>query len=86
MLGDFEEGKAATAHQLEIKTDYKRRLPVVLCALAHVDESRAREFAIKIRDMWQMDPRPKMHVQKTVKFMGECSHSPGSFHCGDGAA
>eukprot|EP00973_Karenia_brevis_P014910 2035539-Karenia_brevis.AAC.1 len=42
LVNHFANAKSATLVYLELKCNYVLRLPVLLCALAHVDEEDAR--------------------------------------------
>eukprot|EP00972_Heterocapsa_arctica_P037835 5569566-Heterocapsa_arctica.AAC.1 len=46
----------------------------MFCALAHVKEDVARDFAPKILEAWNQDPRQEVHHRLTWKLM-----RPGSF-------
>ena len=69
VAGDFEQGKASMLLLLKLKTNYFEKLPWLFCALAHSDETIARNFASKIRLAWAADPRPEAHHRITADLM-----------------
>ena len=68
-MEDFGKGRAAMMTYIRLKTDYLQRLPWMLCALAHLDESVARRFGEKCRAAWLRDPRPQAHHRVTCRWM-----------------
>lgn len=74
LLADFQHGRAAMVTFVRLKTDYFRRLPWMLCALAHLDESIARAFAARCRTAWLRDPRREAHHRVTWRWMREGSN------------
>ena len=59
--------------QLSQNCDYWMRLPWLLCALAHEDESRARTAGAKALDAFLDDPRESAHHRLTWKLLHEGS-------------
>ena len=73
LLADFNRAKAVTVLLAQIKYDYWKRLPYLLCALAVCDENVARKYAFLIWDAWLVDPRKEAHHRRTWSLL-----QPGS--------
>jgi hypothetical protein len=75
---DFDCAKINILSQLRLKTDYMRRLPVLMLGLAHVCEEKARDICKLVIQSFNVDPRREAHDERTWKLL-----RPGSYFAED---
>ena len=65
LFGDFHAAHQAVFALSGVKTDFIKRLPVSLAAIALADEDVARSLAEQARAAFMADPRKEVHDPRT---------------------
>lgn len=71
IMANMNHAKAHMLLILKLKLDFAKRLPFLLCVLAHHDESVARSGASRILDSWNDSPRQETQHRVTWRWLSD---------------